>query len=72
MGVDGAPAGGDDGVLEIEALQHLILNLDESGGAQPIDQTLERLIAALLYHQVDINEVIVQDLRQYDADGGFA
>ena len=72
VGVDRAAAGGDDGVLGLDLAQDVVFDLDEAVGAAGVDELLQRLVALLLDQQVGVEEAVVQDLGQHDAQRGLA
>ena len=72
VGVHGRAARGDDGLRRVQLAQNLVLHLDETLGTARVDELLQRLVAAVLDDEVGVDEVVVQDLRQHDAEGRFA
>ena len=58
---------GDDGLRRSDVAENLVLHLNEPLRAACIDELLQRLVALALDDEVGVNEIVVHDLRQHDA-----
>ena len=67
VGIDCRTARRDDRTLGLQIGEHLVLNGDEPFRAARVEQLLQRLVALILNHQVSIDKVVTDNLREHDA-----
>ena len=67
VGIDRRTTRRDDRTLGLQIGENLILNGDEPFRAACVEQLLQRLVALVLNHQVGIDKVVTDNLREHDA-----
>ena len=67
VGIDRRTARRDDRTLGLQIGEHLVLDGNEPFGAARVEQLLQRLVALILNHQVGVDKVVTDNLREHDA-----